>query len=55
MTPVFSWLHSWRRDQLQGTLQDIFIVEKKEAPMRRVEQVEAGMIRVGDAVIVIEK
>ena len=33
---LFSWLNTWRRDELQGTLVDIFIAESAGEPMRRV-------------------
>lgn len=34
---LFSWLNTWRKDELQGTLVDIFIAASAGEPMQRVE------------------
>jgi MOSC domain-containing protein YiiM len=41
MASLFSWLREWRKEQLHGSLQGIFITDSAGAPMRRVERVEA--------------
>ena len=38
LSRLFSWLNTWRRDELQGTLVDIFITESAGEPMQRVER-----------------
>jgi len=48
--PLFSWLADWRRDQLSGTLCDIFLADGAGVPMRRVTEVKvlAGLGLSGD-------
>ena len=50
MTPVFSWLQSWRSEQLQGTLVDIFTTPEAGGVMCRFERIEAvsGLGLAGD-------
>lgn len=50
MTILFSWLKTWRSDQLHGTLVDIFVADKAGAPMCRLDHVEAlaGLGLAGD-------
>jgi len=35
---LFSWLDTWRPDELQGTLVDIFIADAAGAPMQRLQE-----------------
>ena len=41
MAAVFSWLKKWRKEELSGTLTDIFVAREAGAPMQRVSCVEA--------------
>lgn len=38
---LFSWLHNWSSEQLQGTLCAIFVAPAAGAPMQRLESVNA--------------
>ena len=47
---LFSWLNTWRKDELQGSLVDIFVADAAGEPMRRIDQCtcEPGKGLLGD-------